>query len=162
MRQKEKNSPNLGTTFSPALYTEDTHVVDDGTAAGHEVDVVFAALGDHNAKVVVGGEVAEGQNALVSGRQRQALADAVVAVEKLDRHDVVAAVRHLHNVKVILIIHTFKNNTGSSKINGADACSVRANWLCIGWPFCLAELKREFQTGGNFFLHPAVYMLNLT
>ena len=44
--------------------------------------------------------------------------------------------------------------TGSSKINGAklsDTCSVRANWLCMGWPFCLAEMRREFQTGGNFF-----------
>ena len=37
--------------------------------------------------------------------------------------------------------------TGSSKINGAkfsDACSVRANRLCMGWPFCLAEMRREF------------------
>ena len=45
-------------------------------------------------------------------------------------------------------------HTGSSKINGAklsDACSVRTNWLCMGWPFCLAELRREFQTGGHFF-----------
>ena len=33
----------------------------------------------------------------------------------------------------------------------SDACSVRANWLCRGWPFCLAEMRREFQTGGNFF-----------
>ena len=44
--------------------------------------------------------------------------------------------------------------TGSSKINGAklsDACSVRANWLCMGWPFCWAEMRREFQTGGKFF-----------
>ena len=44
--------------------------------------------------------------------------------------------------------------TGSSKINGAklnDTCSVRANWLCMGWPYCLAETRREFQTGGNFF-----------
>ena len=43
--------------------------------------------------------------------------------------------------------------TGWSKINGAkfsDACSVRANWLCRGWPFCLAEMRQEFQTGGNF------------
>ena len=48
--------------------------------------------------------------------------------------------------------------TGSSKINGAkfsDTCSVRANWLCMGWPFCLAEMRREFQTGG-IFLHHAV------
>ena len=46
------------------------------------------------------------------------------------------------------------NSTGSSKINGAklsDTCSVRANWLCMGWPFCLAEMRREFQTGGNYF-----------
>ena len=45
-------------------------------------------------------------------------------------------------------------STGSSKINGAkfsDACSVRANWLCMGWPFCLAEMRREFQTGGKIF-----------
>ena len=44
--------------------------------------------------------------------------------------------------------------TGSSKINGAkfsDACSVGANWLCMGWPFCMAEMRREFQTGGKFF-----------
>ena len=44
--------------------------------------------------------------------------------------------------------------TGSSKINGAmfsDTCSVRANWLCMGWPFCLAEMRRQFQTGGNLF-----------
>ena len=27
----------------------------------------------------------------------------------------------------------------------------RANWLCIGWQFCLAEMRREFQTGGIFF-----------
>ena len=30
------------------------------------------------------------------------------------------------------------HSTGSSKINGAkfsDACSVRANWLCMGWTF---------------------------
>ena len=50
----------------------------------------------------------------------------------------------------------FEHNkfTGSSKINGAkfsDACCVRANWLYMGWPFCLAEMRREFQTGGNFF-----------
>ena len=45
-------------------------------------------------------------------------------------------------------------NTGSSKINGAkfsDACSVRANWLYMGWPFCLAEMRRKFQTGGKDF-----------
>ena len=50
--------------------------------------------------------------------------------------------------------------TGSSKINGAklsDACSVRANWLCMGWPFCLAEMRREFQTGGNFFCTTLYY-----
>ena len=44
--------------------------------------------------------------------------------------------------------------TGSSKINRAKfsgPCSVRANWLWMGWPFCLAELRREFQTGGIFF-----------
>ena len=29
---------------------------------------------------------------------------------------------------------------------------IRADWLCIGWPFCQAELKREFQTGKHFFL----------
>ena len=52
--------------------------------------------------------------------------------------------------------------TGSSKINGAkfsDACSVRANWLCMGWPFFLAEMRREFQTGGKFFLHHAVEII---
>ena len=46
------------------------------------------------------------------------------------------------------------NSTGSSKINGAkfsDACSVRAYWLCMGWPFCLAEMRREFLTGGKIF-----------
>ena len=45
-------------------------------------------------------------------------------------------------------------STGSSKIKGAkfcDACSVKANWLCMGWPFFLAEMRREFQTGGKFF-----------
>ena len=45
-------------------------------------------------------------------------------------------------------------NKGPSKINGAklsDARYVRANWLCMGWSFCLAEMRREFQTGGNFF-----------
>ena len=49
---------------------------------------------------------------------------------------------------------TRRRCTGSSKINGAkfsDACSVRANWLCMGWPFCLAEMRREFQTGGKLF-----------
>ena len=48
----------------------------------------------------------------------------------------------------------FPRSAGSSKINGpnfSDTCSVRANWLCMGWPFCLAEMKREFQTAGNFF-----------
>ena len=25
------------------------------------------------------------------------------------------------------------------------------NWLCMGWPFCLAEMRREFQTGGKLF-----------
>ena len=33
----------------------------------------------------------------------------------------------------------------------SDVCSVRADWLCMGWPFCMAEMRREFQTGGNFF-----------
>ena len=44
--------------------------------------------------------------------------------------------------------------TGSSKIKGAklgEESSVRADWLCIGWPFCQAELRWEFQTVGNFF-----------
>ena len=44
--------------------------------------------------------------------------------------------------------------TASSKINGAkfsDTCSVRANWLCMGWPFCQAEMRRKFQTGGKIF-----------
>ena len=44
--------------------------------------------------------------------------------------------------------------TGSSEINGAkfsDTCSVRADWLCMGWPFCLSEMRREFQTGGKNF-----------
>ena len=47
-----------------------------------------------------------------------------------------------------------KHNTGLSKINRAkfsDTCSVGAKWLCMGWPFYLAEMRREFQTGGNFF-----------
>ena len=26
-----------------------------------------------------------------------------------------------------------------------------ANWLCVGLPFCLAEMRREFQTGGKLF-----------
>ena len=46
-----------------------------------------------------------------------------------------------------------RRSTGSSKIDGAklsDACSVRADWLCMGWPFCLAEMRREFQTGEIF------------
>ena len=57
----------------------------------------------------------------------------------------------------MILVHYLSTNfccTGSSEINGAklsDACSVRANWLCMGWPFCLAEMRREFQTGGNFF-----------
>ena len=33
----------------------------------------------------------------------------------------------------------------------SDTCSVRADWLCMGWPCCLAEMRQEFQTGGNFF-----------
>ena len=44
--------------------------------------------------------------------------------------------------------------TGSSKINGAkfgDPCSVMADWLTMGWPFCQADLRREFQTEGQFF-----------
>ena len=56
-------------------------------------------------------------------------------------------------------------NTGSSKINGAmlsDTCSVRANWLCMGWPFCLAEMRREFQTGGNYFCTTLYASLNVT
>ena len=43
-------------------------------------------------------------------------------------------------------------STGSSIIIGAkfsDTSSVRANWLCMGWPFCLAEMRREFQISGN-------------
>ena len=43
---------------------------------------------------------------------------------------------------------------GSSSKKGAklgEESSVRADWLCIGWPFCQAELRREFQTGGQFF-----------
>ena len=32
-----------------------------------------------------------------------------------------------------------------------EESSVRADWLCIGRPFCQAELRREFQTGGQFF-----------
>ena len=32
-----------------------------------------------------------------------------------------------------------------------EESSVRAYLLCIGWPFCQAELRREFQTGGIFF-----------
>ena len=53
------------------------------------------------------------------------------------------------------IIHALNFSfRGSSKINGAkfsDTCSVRANWLCMGWPFCLAEMRREFQTEGKLF-----------
>ena len=58
----------------------------------------------------------------------------------------------------------FLGITGSSKINGAklsDACSVRANWLCMGWPFCLAEMRREFQTGGKLFC-TTLYTLHQT
>ena len=43
-----------------------------------------------------------------------------------------------------------ESDTGLSKIKGAKLgkeSSVRADWLCIGWPFCQAELRREFQTG---------------
>ena len=57
-------------------------------------------------------------------------------------------------VPLLLLLLSASSPTGSSKINGAklsDACSVRANWLCMGWPFCLAEMRREFQTGGNYF-----------
>ena len=32
-----------------------------------------------------------------------------------------------------------------------DENSVRADWLCIGWPFCQVGLRREFQRGGQFF-----------
>ena len=61
---------------------------------------------------------------------------------------------------------TFRDHaqiTGWSKINGVkigDTCSVRANWLCMGWPFCLAEMRREFQTGGNYFC-TTLYLLGL-
>ena len=57
--------------------------------------------------------------------------------------------RCYHNVAGIWAPHT-----GSSKINGAklsDTCSVRANWLCMSWSFYLAVMRREIQTGGNFF-----------
>ena len=54
------------------------------------------------------------------------------------------------------------DSTGSSKINRAkfsDACSVRTNWLYMGWPFCLAEMRREFQTGGIFFAPHCTYCM---
>ena len=40
--------------------------------------------------------------------------------------------------------------TGSSKTNGAKLSDTGSVRLCMGWPFCLAEMRREFQTGGTF------------
>ena len=43
------------------------------------------------------------------------------------------------------------------------SCSVRAKWLFIGWPFWLAEMRREFRTGEKNFLHNAVqFFLSLS
>ena len=53
---------------------------------------------------------------------------------------------HVGRAHVLVQQHPY---TGSCKINGAkfsDTCSVRANWLCMGWPFSLAEMRRKFQT----------------
>ena len=49
-----------------------------------------------------------------------------------------------------------QQHTALSKRNGAklsEESSVMADWLYMGWPFCQAELRQEFQTGGAFFLH---------
>ena len=52
--------------------------------------------------------------------------------------------------------------TGSSKIKGAklgEESSARADGLSIGWPFCQAELRWEFQTGGILFSHMPLHFL---
>ena len=84
------------------------------------------------------------------------LADLLLQPKAAQRMSAEQALRHRYFAELPPAIHDLGDgeSTGSSKINGAklsDACSVRANWLCMGWPFCLAEMRREFQTGGNFF-----------
>ena len=44
--------------------------------------------------------------------------------------------------------------TESSKRKEAklsEESSVRVQWMCMGWPFCHAELRQEFQTGRQSF-----------
>ena len=62
--------------------------------------------------------------------------------------------------KIILQKQTQDQNSATqqhtvlSKRNGAkfsEESSVMADWLYMGWAFCQAELRREFQTGGAFF-----------
>ena len=53
-------------------------------------------------------------------------------------------------------------STGSSKRNGAKFRELSLNfpkladWLCMGWPSCLAALGREFSNRGTFLLHDPV------
>ena len=53
-------------------------------------------------------------------------------------------------------------NTGLSKRNGAKFSGLSLNfpkladWLCMGWPSCLAALGREFSNRGTFILHDPV------
>ena len=54
-------------------------------------------------------------------------------------------------------------STGLSKRNGAKLrelslnFSKLADWLCIGWPSCLAALRREFSNRETFLLHHPVH-----
>ena len=52
--------------------------------------------------------------------------------------------------------------TGLSSRNGAKFRELSLNfprladWLCMGWPSCLAALEREFSNWGAFLLHDPV------
>ena len=58
--------------------------------------------------------------------------------------------------------------TGLSKINGTKLWELGLNfpkladWLCMGWPSCLAALGREFSNRGTFLLHDPVKATKLT
>ena len=75
-------------------------------------------------------------------------------------HQMVAGVRGKRQNRgsrsYLLDVHNYNNvlkneltllnfYTGSSRIKGAkfgDPCSVMADWLTMGWPFCQADFKR--------------------
>ena len=55
---------------------------------------------------------------------------------------------------------TFRRHTGSSKLKGAklgEGSFVRANLLCIGWPFCQQNCGGNFIQGDKFFARACTY-----